>query len=141
MAATRSFAPDPHRETTRRASVKGTSRGCTRFRSRIMTAPASGVGIDGMKTVYRLSCPGADRDADEEADQEDEEQGQDRLGRKRVREEQGDGPHQTHDGFHPLQKQQDGEVDRNDDEQAGEQRARGPPVRRESPSTAVRQGP
>ena len=35
IAATSSFAPDPHRETTWSAWVKGTSSGCTRFRSRI----------------------------------------------------------------------------------------------------------
>jgi hypothetical protein len=35
MAATRSFAPDPHRETTWIACVKETSRGCTRSRLRI----------------------------------------------------------------------------------------------------------
>jgi hypothetical protein len=35
IAATRSLAPDPHRETVLRASVKGTSKGCTRFRSRM----------------------------------------------------------------------------------------------------------
>lgn len=35
ITATRSFAPDPHRETTLRESVKDTSSGCTRFRSRM----------------------------------------------------------------------------------------------------------
>jgi hypothetical protein len=35
MAATSAFAPAPHRDTTLTASVKGTSRGCTRVRSRM----------------------------------------------------------------------------------------------------------
>ena len=35
IAATRSFEPDPHRETDLSASVKGTSRGCTRSGVRI----------------------------------------------------------------------------------------------------------
>jgi len=35
IASTRFLAPDPHLETVLRASVKGTLRGCTRFRSRM----------------------------------------------------------------------------------------------------------
>jgi hypothetical protein len=35
IAATRSFEPDPHRETDLSASVNGTSRGCTRSGVRI----------------------------------------------------------------------------------------------------------
>ena len=42
-----------------------------------------------------------------------------------VRQQQRDWPHEAHDRLHSLEQQQDGEVDRNDDEQAGEHRSRG----------------
>src|SRR5512139_3919777 len=48
MAATKSFAPEPHREMRLNALVKGTATGCTRCRSIMWTAPANGVGIDGI---------------------------------------------------------------------------------------------
>ena len=51
IAATRLLAPDPQREMTLSASVNGTSTAWTRCRARMYTAPANGVGIEGMNTV------------------------------------------------------------------------------------------
>ena len=72
----------------------------------------------------RMSCPSADRNTDQEEDHQYEEKGQGLLGREPVREEQGEWPHQTHDRFHSLEEQQNGEVDRNDNEQAANDRLR-----------------
>ena len=44
-------APAPHLEITFTACVNGTSRGCTRSRGRMNSAPAAGVGTDGTRTV------------------------------------------------------------------------------------------
>jgi hypothetical protein len=53
IAATRSFDPAPQREIDRIASLNAMSTMCTRALSRMYTAPANGVGMEGTNTVTR----------------------------------------------------------------------------------------
>src|ERR1700722_10580731 len=55
IAMRRSLAPTPHLDTTDAALENGTSTRCTRSFGTIKTAPAAGVGTDGIKTVYAPS--------------------------------------------------------------------------------------